>query len=75
MQLRPFLSAFVPVAARNPQVFLEAVLATCTVQDSQHLGRRVMVTLKTKVRQWKRPHSWFCGERSCRARKAGASVA
>lgn len=54
MPLRSFLALLAPVAARSPSVFVEAVRATCVLNEPTGgllgAGRRAMITLRKKVR-------------------------
>ena len=57
-----FLRSMAPIIARNPDVFLEAVRATCSIEDTTSpggVGSRVLVVLKKgKVGQ---AVTTFCG--------------
>jgi hypothetical protein len=48
MPVRQFLQTCAPVVEREPAVFFEAVLATCTLQESG--GRPMVLLRKPKVR-------------------------
>lgn len=50
MQVHKLLTVLAPVIAREPAVFFEAVMATCTLQDSP-AGEPMVVLKKPKVRR------------------------